>query len=248
MITADSDAAAAAFPLRICLLSGGVSRRMGRDKALLPHPDGGSWLERCLRLLAELQAPITLLSRHDSHLQLARDLNRTLAGPLAGDRIQAQNRAAPVAAPESGGAGSSSAAAGRQAQQPAIEAIAEPAPWQGPLLALHRLMELHRHQRLLLCPVDMPALTLAVLRDLLAAAAAAPTLIHVAHDGQRPQPLLGLYPSSAVGCDHLAASLAAGERRLQAWLAAQPHRNVVLDARALRNVNRPQEWPQQWQG
>ncbi|MEB3183382.1 MAG: NTP transferase domain-containing protein, partial [Cyanobacteriota bacterium] len=51
-------------PLRCCLLSGGESRRMGRDKALLPHPEGGTWLERTLRLLAQLESPITVLSRH----------------------------------------------------------------------------------------------------------------------------------------------------------------------------------------
>jgi molybdopterin-guanine dinucleotide biosynthesis protein A len=63
-------------PLRPCLLSGGNSRRMGRDKALLPHPEGGTWLERQLRLLASLGQPVTLLTRHSSHLQLASELNR----------------------------------------------------------------------------------------------------------------------------------------------------------------------------
>ena len=43
---------AAPGSLRCCLLSGGDSRRMGRDKALLPHPEGGTWLERSLGLLA----------------------------------------------------------------------------------------------------------------------------------------------------------------------------------------------------
>jgi molybdopterin-guanine dinucleotide biosynthesis protein A len=41
---------------------------MGRDKALLPHPEGGCWLERSLGLLGELAMPITLLSRHREHL------------------------------------------------------------------------------------------------------------------------------------------------------------------------------------
>ena len=49
---------------------------MGQDKALLPHPEGGSWLERTLGLLAALQAPITLLSRHRAHLQLAEALHK----------------------------------------------------------------------------------------------------------------------------------------------------------------------------
>ena len=45
---------AAPGSLRCCLLSGGDSRRMGRDKALLPHPEGGTWLERSLGLLADV--------------------------------------------------------------------------------------------------------------------------------------------------------------------------------------------------
>lgn len=58
-------------PLRCCLLSGGASRRMGTDKALLPHPEGGTWLERSLRLLLSLERPVCLLSRHRAHRLLA---------------------------------------------------------------------------------------------------------------------------------------------------------------------------------
>jgi len=188
------------LPLRACLLSGGESRRMGRDKALLPHPEGGTWLERTLLLLGQLEAPITLLSRHPAHLALA---------PAA------------------------------------ITALAEPPPWEGPLLALHRLMQRHPEQHLLLCPVDMPDLTLATLHTLLAAAGDAatdgcPTRLHLAHDGERLQPLLGLYPSSTPIRTHLAAAVQRGERRLQSWLAALPARAVPLDPRAIRNVNRPE--------
>ncbi|MFM7393852.1 MAG: molybdenum cofactor guanylyltransferase [Cyanobium sp.] len=189
------------MPLRACLLSGGESRRMGRDKALLPHPEGGCWLERTLLLLGRLGAPITLLSRHPAHLALAQRLAPRL---------------------------------------PPITALAEPPPWEGPLLALHRLMRQHPEERLLLCPVDMPALSLDVLRTLLAAAAERPTQPHLAHDGERLQPLLGLYPSSARVGAHLAAAVGRGERRLQSWLADLPTRAVCLDPRAIRNVNRPE--------
>ena len=175
---------------------------MGRDKALLPHPEGGTWLERSLLLMAGLGAPVTLLSRHPHHLALARAL---AAAPLP------------------------------------ITAVPEPPPWEGPLLALHRLMTLHPDRLLLLCPVDMPALTAAVLHQLLAVARAEPTVIHLAHDGRRLQPLLGLYPSGAPIRSSLAAAVAAGERRLQSWLEVQPSCSVSLDPRALRNVNRPEE-------
>jgi molybdopterin-guanine dinucleotide biosynthesis protein A len=187
-------------PLRCCLLSGGASRRMGSDKALLPHPEGGTWLERTLRLLAELGQPISLLSRHPRHLELA----AALPSPAA------------------------------------ITAVAEPPPWEGPLLALHRLMQRHPDQRLLLCPVDMPGLSRETLQALLAAALE-PGRIHLAHDGQRPQPLLGLYPTHAGPRRQLEAAIGRGERSLQRWLATQPCRMVALDPATLANVNRPEE-------
>ena len=178
---------------------------MGRDKALLSHPEGGSWLERTLRLLAQLNAPITLLSRHRAHLQLA-------------EALQVELKATGVA----------------------LELIAEPPPWEGPLLALHRLMEQHPDERLLLCPVDMPDLSLAALQALLAGTATgSPIRLQLAHDGERLQPLLGLYPSSAPIRAHLAAAAERGERRLHGWLATLPYQTVPLDPRAIRNVNRP---------
>jgi len=42
-------------PFFPCLLSAEI-RRMGRDKALLPHPAGGTLLEQSLRLLASAAA------------------------------------------------------------------------------------------------------------------------------------------------------------------------------------------------
>ena len=187
-------------PLRCCLLSGGESRRMGRDKALLPHPEGGTWLERSLRLLADLGTPITLLSRHPKHLAIAE----------------------------------------RLAQPEPIDTVTEPPPWEGPLLALHRLMQRHPNARLLLCPVDMPALTREALHYLVTASTD-PFALHPAHDGQRLQPLLGIYPSSSEIRTHLSAAVAAGERRLQRWIASQLCQPVLLDPQTIRNANRPED-------
>jgi molybdopterin-guanine dinucleotide biosynthesis protein A len=170
---------------------------MGRDKALLAHPDGGTWLQRTLDLLARLQAPVTLLSRHRQHLAVAVALGHT--------------------------------------------ALAEPPPHEGPLLALARLMHQHPDQRLLLCPIDMPQLSLPALLALLASADQEPGAIHVAHDGQRSQPLLGVYPSTPGLRRSLNSQLNSGERRLQQWLTGQPCQTVVLDRSAVLNINEPEE-------
>lgn len=201
-------------PFRPCLLSGGASRRMGCDKALLPHPAGGTWLVHSLELLVTLGQPVTLLSRHHRHLELARAL-----------------------------------AVGMGAGAASLTALEEPPPWQGPLRALARLMECYPNERLLLCPVDMPWLDGASLRALLTAArepggspepsAEAPILL--AHDGERLQPLLGLYPAGGRRRLRLASHLARGERRLQSWLAGETWRAVPLAPGPLRNVNRPED-------
>ena len=87
----------------------------------------------------------------------------------------------------------------------------------------------------------MPQLTPAVLAELVTAAAAEPEAILVAHDGERCQPLLGIYPSDAPRRERLQAAIAAGERKLQRWLASEEPRTVPLAAGAIRNVNRPDE-------
>jgi molybdopterin-guanine dinucleotide biosynthesis protein A len=201
--------------LRACLLSGGASRRMGTDKALLPHPAGGTWLAFSLGRLAALALPITLVSHHRAHHALARPLRDGLGQP--------------------------------------ITVLVEPPPREGPLLALDRLMAHHPGQGLLLCPVDMPWLETEALEALLAAAAAATApataaaAIHLAHDGQRLQPLLGVYPADPGLRRRLRAFTAAGGRRLQDWLAGEAVVPVPLPPGGLRNANRPDDatglWP-----
>ncbi|MFM7641402.1 MAG: NTP transferase domain-containing protein [Cyanobium sp.] len=200
-------------PLRCCLLSGGASRRMGRDKALLPHPEGGTWLERQLRLLAGLGAPLTLLSGWPAHLEQAAGL----VAPLAGRGVELE-----------------------LLEELALERLREPHPPQGPLVALGRLMEAHPGERLLLCPIDMPALTLPCLEALLEAASDAPGAIWIA-TAQRPQPLLGLYPSDAPHRQSLQGALARGERGLQRWLAGEVVHHLALPAAALANLNTPDD-------
>jgi molybdenum cofactor guanylyltransferase len=177
---------------------------MGCDKALLPHPAGGTWLEGSLRRLEGLGVPVTLLTRHPQHLRLAAALAPALTVPL--------------------------------------EAIKEPPPWEGPLLALGRLMEQqHPGQALLLCPVDMPWLEQQTLQDLVEAAAVAPLRIHAAHDGTRLQPLLGIYPADATHRNSLRAFIDGGGRSLQRWLEQVGFDAVPLPAEPLRNCNRPGE-------
>ena len=196
-------------PVRACCLCGGQSRRMGQDKALLLHPDGGTWLERTLLLLAALEKPLTLFSHQPNHHQLALRL------------------------------------AERGGWVDRLERLLEPEPREGPLLALARLMERHANQRLLLCPVDMPWLQPSTLAALLAAPADA-TAILVAHDGDRRQPLLGLYPSDGRHRASILTATAAGERGLQRWIATIGFQELELPPETLRNANRPDQAAPLW--
>ena len=200
-----------AVTLRACCLCGGQSRRMGQDKALLLHPDGGTWLERTLLLLAGLERPVTLVSHHQSHQQAALGLAQRWGW---GDRL---------------------------------ELLIEPEPREGPLLALARLMEHHPNQRLLLCPVDMPWLLPSTLATL-AAAPADISAILVAHDGERRQPLLGIYPSDGRHRASIVAATSAGERGLQRWIATVGCQELDLPLGTLRNANRPDEAAPLWGG
>jgi len=170
---------------------------------LLPHPMGGTWLEHGLIGLGALGAPMTVLSRHAAHLELAEGLALQRGW--------------------------------------ALDAVAEPPPWEGPLLALRRLAERVPQAQLLVVPVDMPALDRNCLQTLLIAAATQPELIHVAHDGERLQPLLAVLPAGDGWRQHLQRAIVRGERRWQRWLTQQRWRPVPLEPRAMRNINTPHE-------
>jgi len=77
------------------LLCGGESRRMGRDKAMMAHPEGGSLLARACRLLVEAVGPPALLSGKglrygETGLPRVEDL-RENCGPLAGIEAALEN-------------------------------------------------------------------------------------------------------------------------------------------------------------
>lgn len=199
------------LPFRSCLLSGGLSRRMGRDKALLPHPLGGTWLEATLALLLGLGEPVTLLSGHRAH--------HTLARAWMGARASAGHADPPLLSvleplPQEGPL---LALARLMERHPGERLLLCPVdmPWldRPTLRTLLAAAEADREQQ----------------------------WIHLAHDGIHAQPLLALVPASEERRRRLAMALAAGERALQRWLAGEDCRAVALPAACLRNANRPED-------
>lgn len=204
-------------PLRCCLLSGGGSRRMGTDKALLPHPEGGTWLERSLRLLLSLERPVCLLSRHRAHRLLAPAPVEVIDEPPPWD-------------------GPLTALARLMDRYPGDHLLLCPVdmPW----------LDRPTLEALIAAGTEVSG-TEPGGTEAGGTAVPAGTLL-TAHDGRRDQPLLGIYPATAANRAALRLYLAAGDRRLLGWLQRRGHRPVPLPAAPLRNCNRPAAWPGPW--
>jgi molybdopterin-guanine dinucleotide biosynthesis protein A len=183
--------------LQAVVLSGGASRRMGRDKALLPHAAGGTWLEHITGLLNSLDLPVLVLTIHRSHEQLLQTSHR----------VSVQRDATPGA---------------------------------GPLQAIAPVFPADQQQALLVAPVDMPELQADGLRQLISSWQQQPSAAAVAHDGERLQPLLGIYPGGSKQRQSMLETLAAGHNSWIAWLDQIDYRAVSLPPGQLRNCNRPQ--------
>ena len=184
--------------LQAVVLSGGASRRMGRDKALLPHAAGGTWLEHITGLLNSLDLPVLVLTIHPSHEQLL-----------------------------------------QTSQGVTVQRDAKPGT--GPLQAIAPVFPADQQQALLIAPVDMPELQADGLRQLISIWHQQPTAAAVAHDGERLQPLLGIYPGGTKQRQSMLETLAAGHNSWMTWLDQIDYRAVSLPPGQLRNCNHPND-------
>lgn len=124
-----------------------------------------------------------------------------------------------------------------------VTVVAEPGPPSGPLWALSSLFSSDVDRALLVLPVDMPNLNVATLRCLLDAWRVDEGRALVAHDGERLQPLLGIYPCGAAQRVALDQELRLGRGRWLSWLDRIDHRQLTLPAAELLNANHPHDLP-----
>ena len=171
---------------------------MGRDKALLPHPHGGSLLQHTCTLALATGLEIICLSRpeqgHRQHLATAPALRRVVV-------------------------------------------LEEHPPWEGPLLALAKLMTIYPGRPLLLLACDLPNLTSPLLNAI--AAPLPPRHARLTTDGTQQQPLLASYGADLAAALHQA--VAAGVRSFRQWLPGLQVEWLRVPSTALVNLNHPQD-------
>lgn len=129
----------------------------------------------------------------------------------------------------------------QQHLHPAVSVELEPAPWNGPLQALAKVLPYSSQHALLIAPVDMPLLQPSDLQLLRQAWEQQPTQAVVADDGKQLQPLLGIYPGGPGVRKAMLEVIEHEQGRWMRWLQRIPHRPVRLPASHLRNCNRPSD-------
>jgi molybdopterin-guanine dinucleotide biosynthesis protein A len=105
----------------------------------------------------------------------------------------------------------------------------------GPLAGLHAAMAHATTPWLVTAPCDSPFLPADLVERLAGAAVAARARVAVARTGAQPHPVFALVDRALA--DDLAAFLATGRRRIDAWYAPLPVVEVGFDEAAFRNLN-----------
>lgn len=113
--------------------------------------------------------------------------------------------------------------------------------FQGPLAGIHAALEHVNTPLALVVPTDAPLLPLHLLAHLVSTARIGENLDHpvLAHDGEREQPLFGIYPKSLTTT--LRDFLAKDQRRLMQWCREQHTEWVDFSQwkEAFTNMNSP---------
>jgi molybdopterin-guanine dinucleotide biosynthesis protein A len=124
-------------------------------------------------------------------------------------------------------------------RSPQLCVLSEPWPPAGPLQAFAAVFSARDDEAWLVLPIDLPCLTLMTLQTLQAAWREQEHIALVAHDGERLQPLLGIYPCRSSSQVALERQMDRGCRRWHDWLHRIPHRSFPLPPEQLFNANHP---------
>ena len=184
--------------LSAVILAGGISSRMGRDKALLPY-QGFPLLRRVYDLAQLFADPVYVVTPwRDRYASILPDNSQW---------------------------------------------IVEPLPTQGPLVGFALSLPPITTEWIVLLPCDLPRLTSEFIaegaRQLASVEDSAIAFLPRHTKGW--EPLCGFYRRK--GLSSLSASIAAGERSFQRWLASQTVQEwVVENPQTLWNCNTPDDW------
>jgi molybdenum cofactor guanylyltransferase len=97
--------------------------------------------------------------------------------------------------------------------------------FEGPLAGLLRAFEYSKDTPVLVVPCDAPFLSTELARRLLESYEETKTSAVIPHDGDRLQPLFGLYAPDVVSS--LTEYLTSGQRKVETWVTSLPH--AVVD-------------------
>lgn len=200
------------------VLCGGRSKRMGQDKALLPHPNGETFLSHAVTRLLKLCPHVLILGPHDS--SSLPQITRHRVTPLPDEH------------PHQGPLGGVVTALHWLAHTNSLPCPVTPHP-------------VTPHTGLLVTPVDMPALRDKEIRPLIqhyrqTPQPSLPPICCATIDGDRPEPLVAIYPLHVAPL--LQQRLQSTDRSLSRWLRQTPHQLCPLPARYGKNVNTPDDF------
>lgn len=204
------------------VLCGGASSRMGRDKALLPHPTGLTFLQYALSQLAPLCNPLLIAGRASLTSMHQHPSAQTAAANSPPPPFHIHDRQ--------------------------VHPLPDPLPHQGPLpgvIQSLRFASQHWLAAVLVIPVDMPKLTsdaLSLLIDRFTAQRSGnqtnkPVVATFGED--RAEPLIAIYPTHYLA--NLEKCYQTTRGSLFRWLQGTPHQLVNLAADLAANINTPQD-------
>jgi molybdopterin-guanine dinucleotide biosynthesis protein A len=123
-----------------------------------------------------------------------------------------------------------------------VIAIPDSRVWDGPAIGVEASLRVAQRLGLagiLVTPVDMPDLDATELRKLIEAWQADPGTIVGSFGGDRPEPLVAIYPVALLA--ELAELIETPHRSLFRFLCERPAIRVELPKSAARNINRPED-------